>query len=242
MLILPPGGFFVLAAVGLLLLRRRPRTGRGLLVGAAVGLYLASTPLVAGVLIRALEAYPARAPGAGAGGAQAIVVLGADVERRAPEYGGADLGELSLQRARYGARLHRETGLPLLVTGGRMQGVEAVGTLLARSLESDFGVPVRWVERHAANTWENAVRSRELLEPDGIARVALVTHAFHMPRAVAAFRAAGLDPVPAPTVFRPTPHADVAEILPSSKALRESHLATHEWLGRAYYALFHRGP
>ena len=73
-------------------------------------------------------------------------------------------------------------------------------------------------------------------------RCYVVTHAWHMPRALAAFEAAGLEPVPAPTVFRAGPRAHVTEVLPSAKALRETQLAAHEWIGRVFYALTHRAP
>jgi uncharacterized SAM-binding protein YcdF (DUF218 family) len=42
--------------------------------------------------------------------AQAIVILGGGVRREAPEYGGATLGGITLERVRYGARLARTTG------------------------------------------------------------------------------------------------------------------------------------
>ncbi len=190
--------------------------------------------------MRSLEVHPAWSPERADGAVEAIVVLGGDIERRAPEYGEPTLGELSLQRARYGAWLHRRTGLPLVVTGGRLDGVRAVGQMLRQTLEEEFGVPVRWVEPHAANTWENAANARELLAADGIRRVYVVTHVWHMPRAVAAFEAAGLEPVAAPTGFRPGSRVHLTEVLPSSKALRETHLALHEWVGRVFYALKRR--
>jgi uncharacterized SAM-binding protein YcdF (DUF218 family) len=47
------------------------------------------------------------------------------------------------------------------------------------------------VEDRSANTAENATFSASLLRPTADERWILVTSAFHMPRAIAAFRAAG---------------------------------------------------
>ncbi len=47
------------------------------------------------------------------------MVLGGGRYRDAPEYGNDTVGEYTLVRLRYAAKLHRETGFPLLVTGGR---------------------------------------------------------------------------------------------------------------------------
>ena len=51
--------------------------------------------------------------------AKAVVILGGGVRRNAPEYGGDTLATLTLERVRYGARVARLTGLPVLVSGGR---------------------------------------------------------------------------------------------------------------------------
>ena len=81
-------------------------------------LYAVSTPLVAGALVGPLQGRgPPLDVGAGTSGAQAIVVLSAEAVP-APEYGGTTIGPVTLARVRYGARLHRATGLPILVTGG----------------------------------------------------------------------------------------------------------------------------
>ena len=52
----------------------------------------------------------------------AIVILGGGVRRHAAEYGGDTLGQLTLERVRYGARVARLTGLPVLVSGGSVFG------------------------------------------------------------------------------------------------------------------------
>lgn len=84
--------------------------------------------------------------------AQAIVILGGGVRRHAPEFGGETLGRLTLERVRYGARVARETRLPLLVTGGALFGGSTEAALMKRALEEEFNVAVRWTEERSRDT------------------------------------------------------------------------------------------
>jgi uncharacterized SAM-binding protein YcdF (DUF218 family) len=70
-----------------------------------------------------------------------------------------------------------------------------------------------------------------------VKRVLLVTHAWHLPRASRECVRAGLEVVPAPTGMRHAPPLEVGAFVPSARALRESALAVHEWLGALWYAL-----
>jgi uncharacterized SAM-binding protein YcdF (DUF218 family) len=237
LLILPPGNVLALFAAGLLVARRNPRLGRALQIGAFVLLYLLSTPLVAGRLLAALE--PAAAfDAADAEGAQAVVILSADIQMT-PEYGGATLGGLTLERLRYGAEIARLTGLPILVTGGILSpGTRPVASLMQEALAKDYGLAARWVEDAAHSTAENARFSAALLRRDGIATVILVTHAWHMPRAVAAFEANGLKVIAAPTMFtRKVPPIGPDALMPSVTSLRSAYFALHEWVGLGWYRL-----
>jgi len=173
-------------------------------------------------------------------GAQAIVVLSGGLELDAPEYGGDTAGERTLLRLRYGALLAKRFNLPVLVTGGRPENATRTeAAVMADILEREFAVKVRWQETQSRNTAENAVLSAAILRNAGIQRVVLVTQAFHMPRAVRLFRAAGLEVVPAPTQFKSAGRSPLGplDLLPQSNALRNSYYALHEWLGLAWLAL-----
>ena len=96
---------------------------------------------------------------------------------------------------------------------------------------------VRWQEDRSADTRENATFSASMLKQGGVQRILLVTSAWHMPRAVAAFEGTGLTVVAAPTGFRSPVADDVTNFLPHWHGLRDSCLALHEWTGRAWYWL-----
>jgi uncharacterized SAM-binding protein YcdF (DUF218 family) len=241
-LLMPPGGLILLFLIGFLL-------ARGVLArlfiftGLAV-LTLMSLSPVAERLIAPLEPYPPLRPSDLARiDAQAILILGGERAFGAAEYGGDSVGPKTLQRLRYGAFLHRRTGLPVYVTAGSSPPEDPpLGVLMAGVLESEFGIPVAGVEQVSRTTEENATRSAEMLAADGVGRVLLVTHAWHLPRAVAAFERAGVAVIPAPTAFlarvdQAEQDAGLRDWLPSASAFSVSYFALHEHLGRAWYQL-----
>lgn len=236
--LLPPLGPLLPIAIGLLLLGRHPRIGRALAWCGVVIALLLMTPASVGWLARGLESSPPVSAAALAP-AQAIVVLGGGKRDHAPEYDGETLNRLTLERVRYAARLARSTGLPLLVTGGKTSGEQAEAVLMAAALEDEYGVKVRWIEGAARDTRENARFSAALLQAAGVRTIALVTHAAHMPRSRAAFEAAGLNVVPAPTVWLSGPDDGLAllDFLPNANAAFAGWFAAHEWLGRLAYRL-----
>ncbi|MBV2193864.1 MAG: YdcF family protein, partial [Azonexus sp.] len=146
----------------------------------------------------------------------------------------------SLIRLRHGARLARETQLPVLISGGRpLNADNAEAAVMADILKNEFGVAVRWREEQSQDTAGNARQSAEILRSAGIGRIVLVTQAFHMPRARMLFEAAGLQVVPAPAHFVSKTGGGFAtgDLLPSASALHHSFYALHEWLGIAWARL-----
>lgn len=240
-LILPPGGLLLLGLLGLLLLRRHPALGRSMLWGGFGLAWLISTPLMAGLLMQQLQTWPAltdeeitRTP------AQAIVVLSAERYRDAPEYGADTVGNHTLVRVRYAAWLHRLTGLPILVSGGHVLDREgdSLARTMADSLLQDFSIDAVWIEDRSRTTAENARFSHELLQQKGVDSVFLVTHAMHMPRALAVFEQTGLRVTPAPTRFH-RPEGGLMQLLPNAGAMAESAMALHEIIGQRWYAIRH---
>ena len=101
----------------------------------------------------------------------------------------------------------------------------------------DFGVSARWVESDSINTDQNAYLSAQLLRKENIQRILLVTDAIHMPRARLAFEHAGLQVIPAPSIFLASDHYHFAHVIPNAQSLKNSHYAIHEWLGLLAYRL-----
>lgn len=239
-LLLPPLNGLALAVAGLFLWRLRPRLARFLVIAGVFLVTALSLGVVARALLAPLESkYPPLAADARAGlPAEAIVVLGAGRYRAPPEFADDDVAGAALERLRYGALLARASGRPLLVAGGAPDGGgRSEAEAMRAALERDFGVRVRWLESASDDTGENAARTAEILLPAGVRRVALVTHAWHMPRAVAAFAAAGLAVTPAPTAYAAARPATPLDFVPRAAAMRDAATALHEWIGLAVYAL-----
>ncbi|MFZ9150149.1 MAG: YdcF family protein [Burkholderiales bacterium] len=237
-LLIPPGFLFIVLAAGLTLRRRLPRTSRGLVIAGTASLYLLSMPLTGSFLLQQWETPHVTAPESAP--AQAIVVLGGGRYPVAPEYGGDTVSSATLVRLRYAAQLHRETGLPLLVSGGSPDGSKInEAELMAQALEQSFRVPVRWREGHSANTLENARLSRETLAQENIRRIYLVTHAWHMPRSVLVFERAGFEVIPATTAHATgeTAKLTALDFLPNFTGLRDSSIFFHETIGMVWYRL-----
>jgi uncharacterized SAM-binding protein YcdF (DUF218 family) len=240
-LIMPPGSIIVLLLVGFFLVRGV--LGRVFLFVGICFLTLMSLPPVAAALIWDLEPHPALLPETlGEIEADAILVLGGDRYSWAPEFGGDTVGASTLERLRYGALLQRKTGLPIYVTAGSPPHEDPpLGRLMADVLEKEHGLRVAGVEDRSRTTWENAERSGKMLRRDGIGPILLVTHAWHLPRAIQAFERAGVDVIPAPTGFFHREGEErgwmLKDWMPSMSAVSMSYYALHEWVGRAWYQI-----
>lgn len=229
--LLPPLGLLLLALLGLAV---RRRGGTLLAVLSLLLLGVLSMPWAGNRLLAAWQT-PYHAPQAGE--ADAIVVLGGGVYENAPEYGGDTVPPIVLERLRYAAYLHKKLHKPILVTGGAPSGGRPEAPIMKAVLERDFGVPVRWAEPGSADTQENARNSAKILKAAGIRRIFVVTQAWHMPRALAWFRLAGLDPVPAGVGFAGKGRITPAAFVPNGKGFAMSYVACHEAVGMFWYRL-----
>jgi len=234
-ILVPPGILVILLAAGLLLTPRRPVLGRTLTWAGTLLLLALSMPLVERVLTRAAGDFPPIATGS-AGAAEAIVVLAAEA-RIAPEYGeGYSVGDLTLERLRYGTRLARQTGLPMLFSGGRVGTGKStsLAELMQKAVVDDYGLSARWLETRSRNTRENAQFSAPILKSAGITTIVLVTDDNHMRRALKEFVAAGMHVIPAPLRV-PAAHYESgwADVCPNFSAFRNSSLAIYELIGQA---------
>ena len=233
--LLPPLSLIMLGLLGLSLLKHRNLLGKTLIATSLILLSALSTPIVASFLLDSLKPPPLTLNGAEA---DAIVILGGGRISNSIEFNGDTLGRFTLERVRYGAWLGKKLGKPILVTGGAPEGGIAEGQMMRTSLEQEFALKnILWVESHSNNTRENARFSAQLLKQSGIQRIYLITHAWHLARAIPEFEAQGLRVIPAGTGYS-TPNAwTPLDFLPSAKSLQDSMLATHEWIGLLWYRI-----
>ncbi len=234
-LITPPLLCLLPLLLGLLLWRRRPRSAR-LLAGLSLLLWLVlSTPLTVNMLAAPLEDFsPISAQALRQ--TQAIVILGGGQRRYNEEYdGAAGPNRVSQERVRYGARLARSSGLPVLISGGAPTGSQAESSLMGDSMAQDFGVRARWLDTRSLDTPDNARESAQILREAGITRITLVTHAFHMRRALGEFERVGLQVTPAPLAYlRNGPRGEsYFDVLPNMDSLYAGSIVLREWLGIA---------
>ena len=201
-------------------------------VGALLAL---SMPIVSVWIIGAMGRTPPPLDLAKSTDAQAIVILGGGIRPFAAEYSGSTLSSTTLERVRFGARVARATGLPVLVSGGALRDTPTEAALMRNALTNEYHVPVRWTEGRARNTHENAVNSAAILKANGIARVILVGHSFDFPRSRREFEAAGIAVVAAPIGIPGDGLPSFDDFIPQVGGLQQSYFATYELLANIFY-------
>lgn len=232
--LVPPALFVWLLLVGIWLSLRHAPLGPFFAIVASLALYATSMPVVASFLLERLEEHASRA--ADLTRAQAIVVLGGGLRRG--ESGDKDsLDANSLERVVMAVQAYRLLHLPIAVTGAGRENGKSEAVLMKEMLNTDFSVPVTWIEGQSHATYENAVMTRRLLQPAGINTVVVVTQARHEPRALWAFEHVGFRALPWPAPHQEIEADSLDAFLPSARALYESYLAFYEMIGAAYYRL-----
>jgi uncharacterized SAM-binding protein YcdF (DUF218 family) len=239
--VLPPGIFVLLALLsGLWMLRRRVRWGV-LNLGLAGLIYLLSISPVADRLLGPLEKawqIPRKVSG------DVIVVLGGGVISGVPDLSGQGFpGAASLSRLITGLRLQRATGLPIILSGGKVYKGKDAEAPVTRRILGDLGMaagPII-IEDQSRDTRGNARFVKKICDQKNWRQIILVTSAYHMARASSAFRKAGLEVHPYPGNFLVAPLRSYAwpDYLPRMRALALSSIAIHEYLGLFFYHLAH---
>jgi uncharacterized SAM-binding protein YcdF (DUF218 family) len=242
-----PDSWPLFAAIGAwaALQAARPALALRLVAGMAVfQLVFAVVPL-GNLMILPLERHIARLPDADE--PDVIIVLGgAEQAEDTVAAGSPQVNEAGDRLLEALALARRHPRAPVLITGGsgRLQGSPLGSAEIAARAFIAAGVdPGRIIEENdSRNTAENATMSALAFTSrtgiaHGSARVALVTSAFHMPRSLGAFCAAGWRAIaPHPTDYRAgTPLWQAnwnygPHVMTFATALRE-------WIGLAAYRL-----
>lgn len=172
-------------------------------VVAVLAAILVTSPAGARVLQAVVAAGGRTGSSQGYQGAQAIVLLGGRTAR-----------------VHDAAKIHKATGLPILITGKGTgdSGFRAESEKMQDILTREYKIETRGIETESVNTEENAAFSWCLWGRQGIRRVLLVTDLRHMLRARVAFSMAGFDVIPAPAQQPQVPDEPLGlkDLLPSA--------------------------
>lgn len=242
-----PSSLIALAILLGLVLAMATRWSRLGLRVAAVGLamlVLAGLLPVGNALVLPLEQRFASVPQPSAGDDVAGIILLGGFEDGWVSGGRPGLAvNEAAERLTEGLRLARRLPAARIVfTGGatsllvlQPDAAGPVGRFLA-----EMGIaPERIVlESRSRNTHENALLTRDLVQPEPGRPWVLVTSAYHMPRAVGVFRKAGFEVIAYPVDFRTRGPEDLLrpfERIPAG--LERLDLGAREWIGLVAYRL-----
>jgi len=229
-----------------LLVFRRKKTAAGLLLASIAILWICSTQVCSSYLIASLEKQYPSVPIAESPKADQIVVLGGAVST--VNYPKIKVGITDASnRILHAARLFRAGKAPKIITSGGSipwMGSPVPESQAVTALLSEWGVPEDAIiqEPESLNTYQNAAKTKRLFDKQKLKSILLVTSAFHMPRALATFRAAGIHAIPSPTGFHINTEKKftLLDILPDAGALNGTTLAMKEYLGWVVYWILGR--
>jgi uncharacterized SAM-binding protein YcdF (DUF218 family) len=244
-------GFFAapsnfLMAIGLLgvllLCTRWRRLASWLIVTSLVLLAVAGFSPLGNVLILTLEqrfpaCNPAGQPPAG------IVVLGGAIMPAVSAARGTVALNGAAERITVAVELARRFPAARLIFSGGNAALLANDPPEAGFAVAEFaalGIARERItaEEQSRNTIENGAFSRLLADPKPGERWLLITSAFHMPRAMAAFRAAGFPVEACPVDWRTRGPQDAwRPFLSFTDGLRHTDYAAREWIGLLVYRL-----
>jgi uncharacterized SAM-binding protein YcdF (DUF218 family) len=238
-----PGNLLLLVLLAgfLLLLGSRGRRGKMLIGLSALGFLLFAVAPIGPAMMLGLEQRFPRAP-ALPDRIDGILVLGGAVDPRVSLAYGETVFNSSVARVLAGialARRYPEAKLALVGGEGELFPVgfpEARATL---GFVHEEGIAATRIilEERSRSTHENAVFAKELIQPGPAETWVLVTSAFHMPRAVASFRAVGWPVIPYPTDFKTDPRTDLRANFNLIEGLVTATTAGKEWAGLLGYRL-----
>ncbi len=234
-----------LCALLLLFSRRLRWLSLSIISLSVIQLIAFSSPLVADALLdrlenqaRALVESDKRAEKVvGQKTYSAIVLLSSAITpAKPPHRPDPSLGS-NAARAWHAAKLYHGGIAPkIIVSGGTNPGMrssESAQTEAAaiKPFLLSLGIPPSAItlEEQSRTTQENATETKKLIEGQ---TAALVTSAFHMPRALKVFREKGLEVDAFPADFRISPDTTAAwkKILPNATSLEQSEIALKEYI------------
>jgi uncharacterized SAM-binding protein YcdF (DUF218 family) len=237
-----PGNLLLLCLLaGVFLLLRGRRRGELLVVISAIGLLLLAVAPIGSAMTLVLEQRFPRPPKL-PDRIDGILVLGGAVDTRISLAYGEAAFNSSIARVFAGvalARKHPEAKLALVGGEGEFFPIGFAEARATQGFVLEEGIPATRIilEDRSRSTHENAIFAKELIRPGAGQNWVLVTSAFHMPRAVAAFRAVDWPVIPYPVDFKVDPKTGLRANFSLLDGLGASTLAGKEWAGLVGYRL-----
>jgi uncharacterized SAM-binding protein YcdF (DUF218 family) len=240
--VLQPGNLLLLCLLaGFFLLLRGRRRGELAIAVASIGfLLLAVAPVGSAMLLVLEQRFPR--PSALPDQIDGILVLGGAVDQRLSLAYGETVFGSSVARVLAGialARHHPEAKLALVGGEGDFFPVGFAESRATSSFVIEEGIPAARIvlEEQSRSTHENAVYAKDLIRPKPAEKWILVTSAYHMPRAVACFRAVDWQVIPYPVDFRVDPRTGLRASFNLLEGLSAATVAGKEWAGLVGYRL-----
>jgi uncharacterized SAM-binding protein YcdF (DUF218 family) len=237
---LPPGIFLVLLAVGLVMLwHKKPQAKWWLLASFVLG-WVLSSPITARLVGAGLIAAAPPAELMREHQPDLIVVLTGGIQP-AGAYGWLPKQE-TFKRMAIAFQLQEQYGLrvPIVVSGGFTYGARAPSE--AAVALNYFGrqraqiTPVI-VEDNSLNTFESALQVASIIKARGADNVLLVTSELHMLRALASYRARGVDAVPVSVPVLSRGGVSLSYFMPSWQGVASNAKVMYELYGLLQYVV-----
>jgi len=230
---LPPGVFIILMIVAAIFLMKKKSKLWILMLAFACLLYSLSIPLVGNSLIRGLEnkySPPASIDG------DVIVMLGGGSTLDTPNVAGkGHLTGYSANRLLTCAQLYNKLKVPIIISGGKVDGITGADSEVGKEILLQLGVPNDKIiaEGNSLNTTQNARYTKELIDKSRYNRIIVVTSAFHMKRSVKQFEKVGVKVIPYPTDYQTnlSPRVELYQFIPAAEAMEKVSLSVKEYIG-----------
>jgi uncharacterized SAM-binding protein YcdF (DUF218 family) len=238
----PSNAIAALAVVALVLLLLRRRSGAAVAgIALAVTLLATLSPL-GNLLLTPLEQRFPDLPSLEEGSVDGIIVLGGSYDTVSHSYLSTIYLREDTEPVSVVPDLARQyPHARIIVSGGTDPSTPGPSeAAIVKQYYVSFGIAADriTIEDQSQSTAENARFTAQSIRPGPGTRWLLVTSAYHMPRAIGAFRKAGFNVIAWPAGWRTHGWRDFwSPAATANENLRRVDVAVHEWLGLLSYRL-----